>query len=91
MTLDEPGCPVFAQWLVISLLTEEGFDATSKLAMRESVAEGHLPQNPTNKAVLLTGGKMLVSVCRLFPALLAQKSFREYRLSHSIFLGGLVL
>ncbi|EGU75855.1 hypothetical protein FOXB_13636 [Fusarium oxysporum f. sp. conglutinans Fo5176] len=51
---------VFAQCLVISLLTEEGFDATSKLAMRESVAEGHLPQNPTNKAVLLTGGKMLL-------------------------------
>ncbi|EGU75856.1 hypothetical protein FOXB_13633 [Fusarium oxysporum f. sp. conglutinans Fo5176] len=50
----------FAQWLVISLLTEEGFDATSKLAMRESVAEGHLPQNPTNKAVLLTRGKTLL-------------------------------
>jgi hypothetical protein len=72
-------------------LTEEGFDATSKLAMRESVAEGLLPQKPTNKAILLTGGKTLVRVCRLFPALLARKSLREDRLRHSMLLGGLVL
>ncbi|KAH6985433.1 hypothetical protein EDB80DRAFT_590446, partial [Ilyonectria destructans] len=47
-------------------LTVTGFDATSKLAMRESVAEGLLPQKPTNKAVLLTGGKTLVRVFFVF-------------------------
>jgi hypothetical protein len=37
ITLDEPGNPVFTQWLIISLLTEEGFDAASKLAIYKSV------------------------------------------------------
>jgi hypothetical protein len=91
MTLDELGSPVFIQRLVISLLTEEGFDAASKLAMCESVAQGFLPQKLTNEAVLLTRRNTLVRVGRLFPALLARKSFGEDGLRHTVLIGGLVL
>ncbi|KAJ0129572.1 hypothetical protein HZ326_27332 [Fusarium oxysporum f. sp. albedinis] len=60
--------------LVIPLLTEEGFDAASKLAMRESVAQGLLPQKPTNETVLLARRNTSVGVGRLFPARLTRKS-----------------
>jgi hypothetical protein len=66
MTLDELGSPVFIQRLVISPLTEEGFDAASKLAMCESVAQGFLPQKLTNEAVLLTRKTTLVRVVDSF-------------------------
>jgi hypothetical protein len=47
-------------------LTEEGFDAASKLAMCESVAQGFLPQKLTNEAVLLTRKNTLVRVVDSF-------------------------
>jgi len=89
MTFDEPGGPVLAQRLVILLLTEEGFDAASKLAMRESVAQGLLPQKPTNETVLLARRNTLVGVGRLFPARLTRKSSINGRSRHSTFLGRL--